>query len=387
MDYRIEFLADVDGTTIHHVNDFRSASGKTKSRSQSMSVGAIERFGYSLPTEWPKLMWDKWVPDTVDQPTFPDPAVILDDLDAGEETIVATDRPALASHPIGKFMDELVTESKRRGYPTLSLPHGDAGLSNYLTHGVVMEMYDYDFSGMSLEQVVDARPKASGYDYYVLPNVLMSRILGHDNSVILGSPRYNNEWIEIASELSPTYDAPTETSDCNVLFFIPKRTVPVHWEEVYQTIKIVGNIPGVNVVVKGHPRSSYRQIEGLSATSGATVSVENEQHSISLLKWADAVMGLGSSIVFEAIVRDLPVLVPEYLHPNRSTVAERLETTQADSRDDVYEMVDGVRTGDRDRTYSERDRKRFIDDLLNGPTDDVLGGYANFVHGTFEREK
>jgi len=280
----------------------------------------------------------------------------------------------------------VVAGAKRRGYPCLSLPHGDAGICNYLVHDIVLEMFDYDFEGVPLEDVIDTRPKVSGYDCYVFPNEPMTRLLAAIDdpaeSAVLGSPRYNEEWIEKASELSPTYRPGLDPDGLNVVFFVPKRTVPVHWEELPKSIRIIGNIPGVNLVIKGHPRSSYAEIEAFAETEADNVLVENDEHSISLLRWADAVLGIASSITFEAVVRDLPVAIPEYLHPNRSTVADRMPACQLDSRDDLYTTIHDLRTGDRERTYSRSDRERFVDELLAGPTDDVLGGYADFL---FER--
>ena len=78
--------------------------------------------------------------------------------------------------------------------------------------------------------------------------------------------------------------------------------------------------------MKHHTRSAtvgtlVRAYPELNADSNPNLEfVYDDVHSGALLRWADVVIDVGTSVVFEAVKCGIPVLSVEYLHPSRSTV-------------------------------------------------------------------
>jgi hypothetical protein len=104
---------------------------------------------------------------------------------------------------------------------------------------------------------------------------------------------------------------------------------------------------------------------------------------VSLLEWGDVFIDAGTSVIFEGVVRDEPVLQLEYPHWNESTVARYLPDTAIKSRDDFYNCLRDVdaasTTAELPRTYSQAERTDFMQELIHPTGDDVLQSYADLL--------
>ena len=66
----------------------------------------------------------------------------------------------------------------------------------------------------------------------------------------------------------------------------------------------------------------------------------DDVHSIQLMNWADVIIDLATSVVFEAVKAEKPVLAADYLHAGRSALAQFMPETELKCRDDVYRRID-----------------------------------------------
>ena len=108
--------------------------------------------------------------------------------------------------------------------------------------------------------------------------------------------------------------------------------------------------------------------------------VGDDVHSIHLLNWADVIMDLATSVVFEAIKAGKPVLAADYLHAGRSTVAEYMPEAELRCRDDVYKRIDELISIGFDSFYVEEHRQHFLKEIINGSLDDnVLPRYVTLL--------
>ena len=209
--------------------------------------------------------------------------------------------------------------------------------------------------------------------------------MSSDRIKVLGSPRYNEEWLTILQPLLPAYHAKRDADGLKVVFFLRNFLYAIFWDEVIRTIQLISQFPGLHLVVKHHTRDVQlkRLIQSHPELASANVSnldfVYDEVHSGSLLSWADVAMDLGTSVVFEAVKQGKPVLAMEYLHAGTSTVAHYMETCAMRSRDDTYEAIRALVRDPSRPFYDENERARFIREVIEVPDANVLERYVDFL--------
>lgn len=162
--------------------------------------------------------------------------------------------------------------------------------------------------------------------------------------------------------------------------FLRKANFTTFWEEAAIVVRMLAAFPGLELIIKLHTRTGRKQ----SLTSDAALRrlpnlrvVSDDVHSAWLLEWADVIIDLATSVAFEAVKANKPVLAADYLHAGRSTVAEYMPETELRCRDDVFKKIDEFLSRGCDSFYIEENRQRFIDEMLHaGQGPDVLQRYV-----------
>lgn len=366
-DYRLRHVASLDGARVSHVEEYDVPAITPP------SPGVVKSLGRRLPTDVPKRVWrripSRGKPDAT--PALEGIESLVAEMTNGDgRTVVALDWLTANTERAKLAFAKRVSEAGRdQDVPVVALPHGD---SPYVNRLFKRDLLDFDGAreqyrtGRLFDAVaVPNRHCAERYEPY-LPTARVP---------VLGSPRYNERWLATLPELLPPDPYPAD-GDLNVAFFLRDRNYPIHWTELERTIRLIADIPGVRLVVKRHTRLSVACIEDVDRANVEFVG--NEVHSPILLEWADAVVDLGTSIVFEAVARGTPVLEAEYLHPNRSTVAAYVEGTAMHTRDEVYHAVRRL-ADDTTEFYEPAERDSFVRNVIEPAGRDVLGRYVAFL--------
>ena len=136
---------------------------------------------------------------------------------------------------------------------------------------------------------------------------------------------------------------------------------------------------GIEIIIKPHTRSGWKQSLTKEAALLKLSNVNiagNDTHSAHLLNWADVIIDIATSVAFEAVKLNKPVLAADYLHAGRSTVANFMPETELRCRDDVYKKIEGFLANGCDSFYIEEHRALFLEEMIdvNGP--DVLPQYV-----------
>jgi hypothetical protein len=174
-----------------------------------------------------------------------------------------------------------------------------------------------------------------------------------------------------------------------IVFFLRNLCYPIFWDEVVRTIKLIMQFPDVYLVVKHHPRNNrakrltkylLRLYPELKKNLGHNLEfIYKSINSSSLIKWADLVMDIGTSMTWEPIILGKPVLMPEYLHANYSTVAYYIKQSEIKSRDQLYENILEFAKNKNRKFYNEEDRSKFIKEMIHVPDKYVLERYCEFL--------
>jgi hypothetical protein len=108
--------------------------------------------------------------------------------------------------------------------------------------------------------------------------------------------------------------------------------------------------------------------------------VSDDVHSSALIEWSDLILDIGTSVVSEAVMLNKPVLAPEYLHANITTLAHYMPSTALRCRDDLYDaLVSLIEDPELVGFKSEDERCSYIREIIEYPTPHVLDRYVDFL--------
>jgi len=271
-----------------------------------------------------------------------------------------------------EWVENIVSKAHTRGLGAVSLPHGDSPhASQLIRHGEWRLTPDDMYSAGRI------------FDKLVIPNELCAKrfqpFMGDASLAILGSPRYCDEWLCRLKAIIPPSPLKHSDSRLKIVFFLRKDDFTIFWEELGVVIHMIAAFPDTELIIKPHTRGGWRQslTRDKSLLNLQNVHVaEDNTHSTHLMDWADVMIDLATSVVFEAVKAGKPVLAADYLHAGRSTVAVYMPETELKCRDDVYHKIDTFLQQGCDSFYIEENRKRFIEEMIDGPDSDVLSRYV-----------
>jgi hypothetical protein len=285
--------------------------------------------------------------------------------------IMSTSAAAL---PVAQRATALATQ---RGLPIVSLPHGDSPHFN--------EMIAADDLNFSWREIYSS---GNLFDAVVVPNELCAKryrpFMPDDRIRVLGSPRYNSAWLSVLDAMTPTYEFGAHDS-LNIVMFLRSPQYPIFWQEVIRTIQMLTQRPGIKLVVKHHTRPCGNDPLRSFCDALEDRPIPNlrfafdDVHSGSLLKWCDVVMDVATSVSFEAVKLNKPVLAMEYLHAGYSTIARYIPNSEMRCRDDVLNILEEFGKRGTNGFYRQRDRVHFMSEMIDVPDGDVLNRYVNFL--------
>ena len=298
---------------------------------------------------------------------------------ASDKGVVAFDWVTRNSPVCFEWVETVVVMAHGMGLNVVSLPHGDSPHANHLIRRGEWKLQpDSMYSAGCL------------FDKVVVPNELCAvrfRPFMHEKSIaVLGSPRFCTEWLDKLVKLQPPSPLVRSPSRLKLVIFLRKSDFTTFWEEVGEVVQMIAAFPSVEIIIKPHTRGGWRQplTRNAAILRLPNVSiVADDIHSAQLMNWADVVMDLATSVVFEAVTAGKPVLAADYLHAGRSVVAEYMPETELRCRDDVYKRIDELITTGCGSFYDERHRQRFLKEIIHGGGDeDVLLRYVALLEAS-----
>jgi len=370
-DYRLRHVAGLDGAEVDHIEAYGLPA--VAPPEPGPVTYSLKEVGKRLPTDLPRRAWHRFgVGDRDDSvPDFGGVGSLVEDLAAADERVVlALDWLTTATVSARLEFAERVSEAARElGVPVVALPHGDAPYENRL----------FKRDSLDFDDALDQYRIGALFDAVAVPNRLCAKRyephLPTPRIPVLGSPRYNERWLRTLPDLLPEQSLPSD-GEVNLVFFLRDRSYAIHWAELERTIRLVAAVDGTELVVKRHTRHVGADIDDVDLPN--VTFVGNETHSPVLLEWADVALDLGTSVVFESVMRETPVLEVEYLHPNRSTVASYVEGTAMHTRDDLYHAVRRL-ADDTGGFYDAAERDSFVRNVVEPAGRDVLDRYVEFL--------
>jgi hypothetical protein len=381
-DYRVKFLNKLDRVRIAHIHDLLPLFEFLKWRLQILLListlhrAFIGRFINTLANAYDARKRE---------PIWRSTAMrLLERSFKGiSEGVVVFDWITKDSPVSVEWVEMVVSTARTMGFSTVSLPHGDSPHVNQL-----IRHREWNLKPDALFAA------AQIFDKLVVPNELCARrfrpFLDDQSIAVLGSPRYCDEWLSKLAQFSPAAPPTGSGNRLKVVMFLRKSNFTTFWEEVSEVVEMIAAFPSVELIIKPHTRGGWRQplTTKSSLRQMPNVSVaEEDVHSIHLMNWADVIIDLATSVVFEAVKSKKPVLAADYLHAGRSALAYFMPETELRCRDDVYKRIEEFLSHGCDSFYVENHRQRFINEMLNAGGPDVLPRYVALLEAQVQARR
>ena len=373
-DFRVEFLSQLDGVRVAHICELFSPLDYLKWRLQMfLLTGNVRRLFFgSLVSSLAEVyhakkrepLW-RYVAGKLLTRSF-------EDAYGGVVTFDWIERNSVICV---EWVEVVIAMARTMGLSIVSLPHGDSPHANQLIRrGEWKVKPDTIFSTARI------------FDKLVVPNELCAKrfrpFLDEQAIAVLGSPRFCEEWLLKLVEMLPPSPLTHSDDQLKIVMFLRKANFTTFWEEVSEVVHLIADFPNVKLIIKPHTRSGWKQslTKDSSVRRLPNVCVAGDAaHSAHLMNWADVIIDLATSVVFEAVRAKKPVLAADYLHAGRSIIALYMPETVLRCRDDVYEKIDQFLSNGCDSFYNETHRQCFLNEMLDVGGTDVLSRYVNLL--------
>jgi hypothetical protein len=132
-----------------------------------------------------------------------------------------------------------------------------------------------------------------------------------------GSLRWSPEWFAINRDLAPDVEWPAPDGAARVVFMLPKWHNRVYRERVVGLVKRLQALDFVSLALKSHPRPAEGSADPLRAdpeVDFGRILDFSTKDSVGLIRAADAVIDVGSSIGIETVMQHRALINPTYVH-------------------------------------------------------------------------
>ena len=358
-DFRLEFVRSLPNTTWHRLEMPRRELGDR--------LAAAEELGtFQIQFDEARSIVEQLVPES-------QPVVFV--FDHGAKSAVRS----------------LIIAAKDAGIRVCGLAHGDQPFANKL---ITLEDLAFD-TGQP------RTPDKSQFDIQTWPNHFSMETLRLPDDApgfALGSPRFCPEWLGVLDRLLEPVEIPPSDGCLKLLLFPRNEKFALFQDEFHRMLEMLLGVPRTFIGIMPHTRlfspafNEGRQMQAVTMPSEKEIRRRHPSshlhyfepgsvHSSQLVRWADAVLSLGTSISFEAVMRGIPVFEIEYLHPNRTVLGQRFANADIQCRDDILKWVLRLHEdpGAGQGFYPTAALEAFRREMVSAGSQDVLAGYVSLL--------
>ncbi len=237
---------------------------------------------------------------------------------------------------------KLSSEFRKRAIKTVMLQHSIPHISQNI-FGDAQNIFtkDSDLGAMNYA------------DFVIVPNeCVRERYINSDIHVdkikILGSPRFQKEWVEHLHRNPNTIKG---TQIKTILILASKIQPFMYKNEYFRIIRYINSLPGVKLVVKPHTRNYNLDYPKDIMNSGM---LDTEASTVELIDKADLILFWSTSVIYDPMILLKPMLYLKYIYTlpldfepyipsweieNRKTLIDRLKSF-VDGNDEYVKWYD-----------------------------------------------
>ncbi len=308
-DHRIRLLRGYPGFRLHELRppgERSSRLGRVRGRARASlpyAMFMLRRHGIRLVG----VEWGYGLPPAYDRLRSP----------AGATAIVRSlARSLLHGDAPQQPRTSFIVAARLLGVPVVGLPHG--------TNIKLDPIPNDEIAGLHERGELDFSDRNS-FAAYVMDSEHHRRMhvdfARGDPDVIQtwGSLRWAPDWFDVNSRLAPPFRWPGESHDLvKVLFMVPKWRNRVDAPAAIELVRRIQAVEGISLAVMGHPRArGGEDSDPLRADAGIAwerIHDVTGRNSVSVIREADVVIDVGSSIGMEVVLQGKVLLNPAYVH-------------------------------------------------------------------------
>ena len=231
-------------------------------------------------------------------------------------------------HVEKNFNQKLITKLKEKNIKVFAFSHG-------------LTLFNYKNKNFSKNYLMHQHPYQI-YEKIILynefhRNFFKKKGLGHDYTISIGSPRFSEYWLNILANKIFKDDINRMKSKYNkkknILLFLEKSET--YAKGIHQTITDISNQENIikflnsqdkyNIFIKFNTRGNTNyQLKFKNIYKNIFFFDEKIESSI-LINCSDYVMGGGTSVICEAFLKNIPVFILDFLHPNHELIYKSID--------------------------------------------------------------
>ena len=195
----------------------------------------------------------------------------------------------------------LLAAARELRVPTVGLPHGvSITTAEFRTTASVRAGRLPDYSEvLPFDWFVVAHHDHA--DYFARGGMPRRRM------AVLGSARFCDEWVRKGIEIAPRFERPASRPGALKVVYIDMKSFSSKRAVVAETLGRLARLDFIDLVVKPHTRKAVTDFPVHDR-----IHVEADAPSVSVLAWADVVIGTVSSVLIEPLCQGKPLLYPSY---------------------------------------------------------------------------
>ena len=192
-------------------------------------------------------------------------------------------------------------------------------------------------------------------------------------SFVIGSPRYCKEWLIIKSSLGVDGNKVivNKKYKVKILFFLPKKFINIFWAEAIRTIDFISSYKNIELILIDYDPYYSKLPKYIKKRSNVTLlSISKEYSTSKVIEWADIILHVGSSLIFEFLIKEKISVFPSYLTSN-TQISDRYHAGfNLSNRDELRTLCNQAVSSLKNlkKNYKKkckRANKKYIDDFVN----------------------
>jgi len=198
-------------------------------------------------------------------------------------------------------------------------------------------------------------------------------------SFVTGSPRYCKEWLKIKSNLRLDGNnvVVNKRYKIKILFFFPKKFINIFWEEIIRTVDFISSYKEIELILLDYDPYYSKLPRYIKKRNNIKFfSISKEYSTSKLIDWADIIFHVGSSVIFEFLIKEKISVFPRYLTSNTQINEKYNAGFNLSNRDELRDLCNQAVSSLKNlkKSYKKKCRynnKKYIDDFVNANSTSV----------------
>jgi len=273
-------------------------------------------------------------------------------------------------HGCTKIYRSIVDNANKSRIHTIAMPHGLSNMQNNLTQTHMLEQ--------NMPKSIEKLPyrKIIYSEENQKSRAIKAGKVNNEQCLVLGSPRYCEEWSKINDVLLSEYKFYDKEEKFRILILLTKKHNNIFEEEVYRIIKLLSKLDDIKLCVKAHTRGTINKNETIPDN---VLIAPHYVPTSYLIRWSDLVLFSSTSAIAECIIKNKPILYLRRTIANKIIMEKYFSSISVDTRDELLEKLDLIKNKQITNTYTEQERDNYIKGMIEPSGVDVLGLYVNYL--------